>query len=119
MSKCSKQKSTACNSCPWTKSNPEYYFAPVALKKSIVDSHKKELLHSCHSNHENFCTGYLSYAEQNLPNGLLDLRLGRLAIEWKIVDRSLIPQLEVFASSEKMIRSHEHRHKMFSAEAQT
>jgi Family of unknown function (DUF6283) len=107
MSECSKQRNKACKSCPWTRTNPEYYFDPKVLKKSIVDSAERELLHSCHSDHQNFCTGYLSYVEQNLQNGLLDLWLGRLAIKWKIVDRSAIPKLDVFGSTEEMLQSHQ------------
>ncbi len=103
------QKSTVCKSCPWTKANPEYYFPPQKLAESIVDSLEKELLHSCHSTHEHFCTGYLSYVEQNLADGLMSLTLGRLALYLGKIDRASIPQLEVFKSVEEMLQAHQTR----------
>jgi Family of unknown function (DUF6283) len=107
------QKSTACQSCPWTRSNPEYYFPPEKLKKSIVDSLDRELLHTCHFNHQNFCTGYLSFVEQNIEGGLMSLTLGRIALEWKIIERALIPILPVFNSVQKMLDSHQKRMNKF------
>jgi hypothetical protein len=103
------QKSKACKSCPWTKSNPEYYFDPEVLERTIVGAHQDEKIHSCHSNHVDFCTGYLSFAEQNLEDGLETFFIGKLALQLGIICRSSIPNLSVFNSVEEMIKSHRAR----------
>lgn len=109
------QKATACKSCPWTTSNLEYYFPPEKLEESVVDSLDRELLHSCHSNSKNFCTGYLSFVQQNVEDGLLSLMLGRMALRLGLIDRASIPKLPVFKSVEEMLESHHNRTEIYGS----
>ena len=66
MSEATKQKKTPCSSCPFMAEGGDRSacFEPEALEKTVVDYLRNGNIHTCNSDQEYMCSGYLSFAEQ-------------------------------------------------------
>jgi hypothetical protein len=65
----------------------------------------------CHSSQNHFCNGYLSFVANRLEGGLESLWSVRLAIGIKLIDPTLINNLQTFESIEAMLEDHRERMK--------
>jgi hypothetical protein len=96
-SSCSKQRSTACSTCPWIADNDRtQYFPPESLERSTVAEMQRGNIHPCHKAEEFMCSGYLAFAEKNLPFGVDSLGTVRVMERLGGFDRALVnPDLNV------------------------
>lgn len=103
------QSPTPCQTCPWLQtSERNSYFDPETLERTTVEYLKLESLHPCHSRSKTFCPGFLSFVHHRC-GGVQNLKMGRLAIAWNLLDPDLIPKLETFESIDIMLESHRDR----------
>ena len=107
-----QQKKTTCASCPFIQSGDlSYCFDPNVLKTTVVEYLNKGCLHPCHSQQQKMCTGYLSFVKQYVPGGIYSFPMARLAIAFKLLEPTRIPDLDTFKSVEEMLDSHHKRNR--------
>lgn len=109
MTEAAKQKRTPCPSCPFMAEGGDRTscFKPEALEQTVVHYLRNGGIHPCHKNQEYMCAGYLSFAEQALPQGAVELQMVRISerlgmFDWGLVDDGL----PVFESVEEMLENH-------------
>jgi Family of unknown function (DUF6283) len=110
-SSCTKQRRSACSTCPWITDNDlTQYFPPESLERSTVAEMQRGNIHPCHKAEEFMCSGYLAFAEKNLPFGVDSLGAVRVMERLGAFDRSLVnPDLKVFKSVKAMLKNHKMR----------
>jgi Family of unknown function (DUF6283) len=106
-----KQRKSACSSCPWiVDGDRTCHFDPSVLKKTVVDAMNSGSIHPCHSGGEFMCSGYLAFAEKNLPAGVDSLQMVRISSRLGMFDYNLVnEELNVFSSVKAMLSDHKKR----------
>lgn len=111
MSRCSKQRRTACKTCPWIRDGDQSsYFVPETLEKTIVDTMRNGYLQECHSQTDYMCSGSLAFLEKNIPGGVFQLQMVRIADRLGFFDLGKVnTDLQTFGSVEEMLKEHAKR----------
>jgi hypothetical protein len=101
------QRSKACASCPFLQDGHQYCFKPSVLRKTVVRAMRDGQIHPCHSDRRYGCSGYLAFAEKNLPGGVMGMLVPYIAHAMGIFDPQKINlELNVFGSIQEMLSTH-------------
>lgn len=111
MTEATKQRKSACSSCPWISDGDRtVHFDPDILRRSVVDAMERGSIHPCHSGGEYMCSGYLAFAEKNLRGGADALQMVRISARLGMFDYGLVnTNLNVFKSIKAMLADHKKR----------
>jgi len=112
MPEATKQKRSACSSCPFRSDVTNTCFPPEKLEETVLDYLDNGRIHPCHSNTDYMCSGYLRFADKYFESngGMFALQMVRISDRLGLFDETKVPtNINVFSDVSEMLDSHQER----------